>query len=75
MSRIGRKVMAEVVHELCDMLIESGVVSDSEGVLRWIENVDVGVLEQFVSEAEARLRKKRRKREHVDERYEYSYIT
>jgi hypothetical protein len=72
-QKLRRSISLEIVHEICDILIERGLASNADEVKAFIENADVNTLEELYHLAEERRKKKRRLLEDRV-RYEYAYI-
>jgi len=73
-SRLKKSITAEIVHEICEILIENGIAVSAEDVVRWCEGAPVAEVEEVYRLAEERRKKKRRMWEDQKSRYVYSYI-
>jgi hypothetical protein len=73
-SRLRKSITVEIVHEICEILIENGIAVDTEDVVRWCEGAPIAEVEEIYRLAEERRKKKRRRWEEQSRRYVYSYI-
>jgi hypothetical protein len=71
---LRKSVIAEIVHEICQILIENGIAVDTEDVVKWCESAPIAEVEEIYRLAEERRKKKRRIWEEQSRRYAYSYI-
>jgi hypothetical protein len=71
---LRKSITAEIVHEICQILIENGIAVDTEDVVKWCEGAPIAEVEEIYRLAEERRKKKRRMWEEQSKRYVYSYI-
>jgi DNA polymerase elongation subunit (family B) len=73
-DRLKRTITAAIVHEICEILIENGMASSAEEVVRWCETAPISEVEAIYKLAEERRKKKRRMWEEPHRELAYSYI-
>jgi hypothetical protein len=73
-SRLRRTITAAIVHEICEILVENGIASNAEEVVKWCETAPISEVEEVYKLAEERRKKKRRIWEESYGEYVYSYI-